>query len=89
LADKWTANNSRGYDAEERKAGVEKFERFGSFNVLWALSGGDVTKMEDINKMQWAIIFLSYTYRNEIHTFERRYAEALSEKAERDAKRRK
>jgi len=45
--------------------------------------------MEEINKMQWAVIFLAYTYRNELHTFERKYAEALRDKAEQDAKRRK
>lgn len=42
--------------------------------------------MDAINGMAWAVVFLAYTYRGELSKFERKYSEAVREKAERQNK---
>lgn len=55
---------------EHRQAGIDDFNRFGVFNTIDSLAGGDVLKWGEIMKITYNDIFLKLCMNKQQHIFQ-------------------
>ncbi|MCC8409780.1 hypothetical protein LJ707_12645 [Mucilaginibacter sp. UR6-1] len=61
----------------EKRAGIQAFEKFKHINTLNALSGGDVTKWDDIMNMPYERLLTKLLLNKTEAEYQRRYTEML------------
>lgn len=65
---------------EERRAGIKNFEKFGSFNLIDTLAGGDILKHDEIYQQNYERIFLKMYRDLEVSKFQRKLSEIYMQK---------
>lgn len=59
---------------EEINAGIENFDKFGFFNVVYSLANGDVTKFDNILLLPAETIYMTLIYEKEKRKYEKELA---------------
>ena len=62
-------------DKDEEKAGINMFDRYGYYNELRSLTGGDRTKDKFYLDMPYIDIFMELTYKSKLIKFEKKLSE--------------
>ncbi len=65
---------------EERRAGLKNFDKFGSFNLIDTLAGGDILKHDAIYQQNYERIFIKLLRDLEVSKFQRRLNEIYSQR---------
>lgn len=65
---------------EERRAGLKNFEKFGSFNLIDTLAGGDILKHDAIYQQNYERVFIKMLRDLEVSKFQRRLNEIYMQK---------
>ena len=64
-------------DTIEIEAGIDKFNQFGEFNVLYNLASGDPLKLEDAFNLPYTEAFLTLARKAEEARYAKRLRKAL------------
>lgn len=65
---------------EERRAGLKNFDKFGSFNLIDTLAGGDILKHDAIYQQNYERVFIKLLRDLEVSKFQRRLNEIYTQK---------
>lgn len=65
---------------EEKRAGLKNFDKFGSFNLIDTLAGGDILKHDEIYKQTYDRVFLKLYRDLEVSNYQRKLTEIYSKK---------
>lgn len=55
---------------EQRQAGIADFDRFGVFNTIDSLAGGDILKWGEVMKLVYNEVFLKLCMNKQQHIFQ-------------------
>lgn len=72
--------NDIEYTTEQIRAGIKEFSKFGVFNSIDSLAGGDITKWNQVVMLPMADVVLKLKINNQQSRYEKKYHEIISKK---------
>ena len=78
--EKWSRALDLPPDADELKAGIDRFKRFGSFNMIDGLAGGDPTKYEAVLMIDCRTVLVKLLFNREQKDYSKRYQKVILRK---------
>lgn len=67
--------------AIEKDAGVANFDRFGLFNTIYLLAGGDCTKYDAVFNLSYSEAYLTLARKAEEARYQKRFNEILKNRS--------
>lgn len=68
------------YSSEQIRAGIKEFSKFGAFNSIDTLAGGDITKWSQVVMLPMSDVILKLMMNQQQYRYEKKYHEILSKK---------
>jgi hypothetical protein len=72
--------NDEDYTNEQIRAGIKEFSKFGAFNSIDALAGGDITKWEAVVRLPMSDVVLKLKMNQQQYRYEKKYHEIMLKK---------
>lgn len=72
--------NDVEYTAEQIRAGIKEFDKFGAFNSIDALAGGDITKWNEVVMLPMSDVMLKLMMNEQKYRYEKKYHDIISRK---------
>jgi len=60
---------------KEKEAGIEEFNKFGSYGQLRSLANNDITKIDSVKKIKYSLCLLELYYQKVNNDYQKRYNE--------------
>jgi hypothetical protein len=73
-------NSNEEYTNEQIRAGIKEFSKFGAFNSIDALAGGDITKWEAVVRLPMSDVVLKLKMNQQQHRYEKKYHQIMLNK---------
>jgi hypothetical protein len=72
--------SSDNYTSEQIRAGIKEFDKFGAFNSIDALAGGDITKWEEVVRLPMSDVVLKMKMNQQQYSYDKKYHEIINKK---------
>lgn len=73
-------NSKEEYTNEQIRAGIKEFSKFGAFNSIDALAGGDITKWEAVVRLPMSDVVLKLKMNQQQYRYEKKYHDIMLKK---------